>query len=147
MELTILLLTVLPISVFGLAVPSREHFSYGQGSSEGSEANAGSMVEGNPGSEDVWTVEEAENPTTLKSDMTLPETDAAEYNDPPFSYERSWGSGGGYRDADCNDSPCVCGLIGASCAVHPCCSKDKAGESLVCKNNECTYRRFIAGRH
>ena len=45
MELTILLLTVLPISVFGLAVPSREHFSYEQGSSEGSEAKAGSVVE------------------------------------------------------------------------------------------------------
>ena len=45
MELTILLLTILPISVFGLAVPSREHFSYEQGSSEGSEAKAGSMIE------------------------------------------------------------------------------------------------------
>ena len=44
MELTILLLTVLPISVFGLGVP-KEHFSYGQDSSEGSEAKAGSMVE------------------------------------------------------------------------------------------------------
>ena len=44
MELTILLLTVLPISVFGLGNP-KEHFSYGQGSSEGSEAKAGSMVE------------------------------------------------------------------------------------------------------
>ena len=44
MELTILLLTVLPISVFGLGVP-KEHFFYGQGSSEGSEAKAGSMIE------------------------------------------------------------------------------------------------------
>ena len=44
MELTILLLTVLPISVFGLRVP-KEHFSYEQGSSAGSEAKAGSMIE------------------------------------------------------------------------------------------------------
>ena len=44
MELKILLLTVLPISVFGLGVP-KEHFFYGQDSSEGSEAKAGSMIE------------------------------------------------------------------------------------------------------
>ena len=44
MELKILLLTVLPISVFGLGIP-KEHFSYEQGSSAGSEAKAGSMVE------------------------------------------------------------------------------------------------------
>ena len=44
MELTILLLTVLPISVFGLRIP-KEHFFYRQGSSEGSEAKAGSMIE------------------------------------------------------------------------------------------------------
>ena len=44
MELTILLLTVLPISVFGLGIP-KEHFSYEQGSSAGSEAKAGSIIE------------------------------------------------------------------------------------------------------
>ena len=44
MELPMLLLTVLPIAAFGLGVP-KEHFFYGQDSSEGSEAKAGSMVE------------------------------------------------------------------------------------------------------
>ena len=44
MELTILLLTLLPIAAFGLGIP-KEHFSYGQGSNAGSEAKAGSMIE------------------------------------------------------------------------------------------------------